>query len=505
MHIAYTTKNGALYAALATSIRNGVDVRKTYINLGRVIDKEHNIFKSRERGIFHYDPENDRYSEPDCSGLDIPTCFPKAPAPKGERLILDFGDIFFIDAYEKSVGLSEVLSSISVENHDTLKAMIGYYILCQAANCHAQTWWEGSYASLLYRNAALSSQRISEFLADIGNEGAYRSFFKAYHPFISKGGVDGENVLIDSTGLPNSIHFPLTAISNHSGEISNEVRLIYVIQQETGLPLYFRYCPGNVIDVSTLIRTMAELKRNGINTKFAILDAGYYDEDSIRELYRSKVSFVTRLKQNRKLYKQLLHDHLDTLECKENFVSYNSRYVYLKCVECTVVDEYKGYAYIGLDIDRKGSESKKLFQRAKDKELTDEEVFDLMERQGVFILLSSRRIAKDKILPTYYSRQQIEQVFDIGKNYADILPLRVHNEETFRGHLLLTFIACVILKLMQDQMKDTKYNPISMFMNLRNQKCKVYEHEVLTTEPVKKMNDCYRIFGITCPVSISID
>lgn len=108
-----------------------------------------------------------------------------------------------------------------------------------------------------------------------------------------------------------------------------------------------------MIDVSTLIRTMAELKQNGINTKFAVLDAGYYNEDSIRELYRAKVSFVTRLKENRKLYKQLVSDHIDSLECRENFVSYNARYVYIKCVECNVVDDHKGYAYIGLDIERR--------------------------------------------------------------------------------------------------------------------------------------------------------
>jgi Transposase len=504
MHIAYTKKNGVEYAALATSKRKGATVRKTYVNLGRVIDKEHHIFKSRERGTFHYDPESGVYSEVNDTDSRIPVKFPDLSTGK-EELILDFGDIYFLDAFEEKTGLHKILESVSASNCDTLKAMVNYYILCHAANCHAQTWWEGSYARLLYKDAALSSQRISEFLADIGSEETYRSFFKSYYPFMNKSSDNGCNVLIDSTGLPNSIHFPLTAISNHNGEISNEVRLIYVIQQETGLPLYFRYCPGNVIDVSTLIRTMKELKQNGINTKFAILDAGYYDEKSICELYENKISFVTRLKQNRKLYKQLLHEHLDTLESKENFVNYNSRYVYLKCVECTVVDGHKGYAYIGLDIERKGSETRKLFQRAKDKKLTDDEVFDQMERHGVFIILSSRRIAKDKILPTYYSRQQIEQVFDIGKNYADMLPLRVQNEDTFRGHLLLTFIACLILKIIQDQLKNSKYNPISMLMNLRNQKCKVYAHEIVTTEAVRKMNDCYKIFDISCPVTITRD
>jgi hypothetical protein len=83
-----------------------------------------------------------------------------------------------------------------------------------------------------------------------------------------------------------------------------------------------------------------------------------------------------------------------------------------------------------------------------------------------------------------------------------MLPLRVHSEETFRGHLLLTFIATVAVKLAQDKLKGSVYNPISMFMNLRNQKCKVYEDRIVPQEAFKKANDCYKLFDIKCPVSI---
>ena len=41
------------------------------------------------------------------------------------------------------------------------------------------------------------------------------------------------------------------------------------------LPIYFKYFCGNVVDVSTLTRTMKELKAYNIDTKFAVLDAGY--------------------------------------------------------------------------------------------------------------------------------------------------------------------------------------------------------------------------------------
>ncbi|MCR5019863.1 transposase, partial [Ruminococcus sp.] len=504
LYIAYDIKNGVEYAKLVKSTRHGQKVSKEYKNLGRVMDKENNIFKSRELGIYQYDIANDYYDKnPNWSGSTSPVEYPERKPDRREHLILDFGDTYLIDSFIHNNGLDKIINKCGVHNKDTLYSMICYYILSNTANCHAKTWWEGNFARMRYPSASLESQRISEFLSELGSEESYRSFFRAYAPYISDT-VDGDNILIDSTGLPNNIHFPLTAISNHNGNISNEVRLIYVTQQSTGLPIYFRYCPGNVIDVTTLTRTIHELKNHGVNTKFSILDAGYYTADNIRTLYHNKISFVSRIPEKMSLYKELVAEHLDTIESKENLIRYNGRFIYIKRVECNVVDDFKGYAYIGLDISRKEDEDKKLFQKADDQKLTNDEVFDKIKHHGLFVIVSSRPMATDKILPTYYTRQQIEQIFDIGKNYADMLPLRVQNEDTFRGHLLLTFISCVILKMMQDKLKSTKYNPISMFMNLRNQKCKVYATELLTTEATKAMNDCYKLFKITCPAEVSL-
>ena len=500
MHITYDVKNDIEYAKLCTSKRQGKKVNKTYTNLGRVLDREKGVYQNRERGVYTFSLEHG---------------YGKAPAefvPCGQssmgkmKLILDFGDSYFVDAFLKQTGFDKVIEEIGYGNPDTLKAMLAYYVLCSMANCHAADWFEGSYARILYPKANLTSQRISDFLAAIGDEYSYREFFKAYLTFVfhTVDNIAETGVLIDSTGLPNDVHFPLTAINNHNGTISNEVRLIYVTQQDTGMPIYFRYCPGNVVDTTTLMRTMAELKESGINTKFAILDAGYYTDDNIRELYKSQVSFITRLRENRTLYKELVAQHLPGIEDPKNFVSYNGRYVYVTCVPCELVDGYKGYAYICLDIERKSMETHKLFQRAKDHKLSDKEVYEKMQDQGIFVLIASRRIAKPKILPTYYMRQQIEQIFDIGKNYADMLPIRVQNEDTFRGHLLLTFMATVVCKQVQDKLLQTTFNPISMFLNLRNHKCKVYDRAVITQEAFKKANDCYKLFKINCPVRIPI-
>ena len=498
MYIGYDIKNGVKYAKICSSRREGDKVISTQKSLGRVLDEKRGIYRNRERGIFTYDVKTDTYGKVD------PSYVPKISRKDAkEKLILDFGDSHFLDAFIRKNGLEPSIRALGYGNPDTVWAMVHYYVLCNLANCHAGDWWDGNYVRILYPDANLSSQRISDMLRYIGDEGVYRDFFTEYTKLLGKK-KEGANILIDSTGLPNSIHFPLTAISNHNGKISNEMRLIYVLQQETELPLFMRYCPGNVIDITTLIKTILELKANGINTKFAILDAGYLSKENTEELYENGISFLSRLKPNSRLYTNALEEHLPTLEAKENLVSYNSRYAYIKRIDSEIGEGHRAYVYLCRDLAMKSIENSKLFTKAEKTGMKTQEVFEAMNKHGIFALVSSRPIAKEKLLGTYYTRQQIEQVFDICKNYTNMLPLRVQTEETLRGHLMLSFIAAVIVKLLQKQIKGTPYSPIDVFTNLRNHKCKVFDDYLLTQESAKKANDIYRLMDMKVPHQISI-
>ncbi|MDR1135569.1 MAG: hypothetical protein LBL49_05265, partial [Clostridiales Family XIII bacterium] len=203
------------------------------------------------------------------------------------------------------------------------------------------------------------------------------------------------------------------------------------------------------------------------------------------------------------MYKSVTEAYLPDLQKEENFVSYNARYAYVKRVD---VDYYghTAYVYLGLDKAMQSLESSKLFARAKGKKMTDKDVHDAMTSQGVFALVSSRPIAHDKVLPFYYTRQQIEQVFDICKNNTNMLPLRVQKEETFRGHLLIAFLASVVVRMLQQDIRKTAYTPESAWQILRNQKCKVFEDCVITQEATKKANDVYKLFKIKVPKKVDI-
>ena len=335
MYINYNTVNGIEYGTLTSSVRSGHKVGKSsQVYLGRVIDKERGIFKSRERGLFTYDLKTNTFGSVPAE-YEAPSLQRKTKYPRRTTLVVSFGDIFLLDEYIRESGLRKAVDAIGYRNPDTLKALLAFYILTSYANCHAEDWWELTYARYLYPKAQMASQRISEALADIGSEDAKRSFFREYIKFLERFDSDTDSegiedgILIDSSGHPNAVRFPLTAVNNHNGVISQEVRLIYVVRQRTGMPLFFRYVAGNVIDVSTITRTVAELKANGVNTKFAILDAGYYTEANADALIDAGVSFMARMKSNFKVYQRAVKNHLSALESKENAVLYNNRLVYI--------------------------------------------------------------------------------------------------------------------------------------------------------------------------------
>ena len=501
--IRYMTKsNGHEYASLLDGVRDGSKVNQQYLgNLGRVIDKESGVFQSRERGTFRYTLED--------GFCDLPDAYSqRQEAAKAERLILDFGDSFFLSQYFEKQAFRDAFYQVLPEKSDTLLSLVFYRILTdKKANCYADAWWQGNYASLLFPKAKLVSQRISEFLADVGGEDVQRRFFQEYFRLLY-GGQGATGILIDSSGLPNASKMSITQVSNHNGDINLEARLIYVIDRKTGMPIYFRYCSGNIVDVTTLCTTLAELRQYSIAIDYAIVDAGYCSEDNILELYESNVRFLTRLAPNRTLFKEVTKEHLPSLMTAANAMRYGNRLLYMKKVSVELYGN-AGFAYIGMDMDSRNQQMKRSVFAAIDDNLSPEDADIRMSKLGVFMIISSEDIEISELLPLYYTRQQIEQVFDLGKNNADILPLRVQSEDTFRGHLMITFLATVLLQKLQRDIlvkrkKKDKTNPEGALFTMRNQKCKVYANEIVPQEAVKSINDVYKLFQIKCLAAIPI-
>jgi len=202
-----------------------------------------------------------------------------------EKLILDFGDTYLLNTFIQT-HYQQLLTNTFQDKTPTLTTLITYRLCQTNAMTHANTWHQGNAIHLQHKHVNLISQRISEFLTEIGDEHLHQTFFKQYLPNNTQ--QQQQNVtstIIDITSLPTQIHIPLTNWGRSGEEIDKQIRFLLAVNKETALPLYFRILPGNIVDVSTLCNTTEELKQYGVESFFLCMDAGFFSKANLEDLY----------------------------------------------------------------------------------------------------------------------------------------------------------------------------------------------------------------------------
>ncbi len=139
-------------------------------------------------------------------------------------------------------------------------------------------------------------------------------------------------VIIDATSLPNQSNTGFNAWGYSDGNIEKQFRLLCVLDQESKEPLFYQYLPGNLSDVSTLQQTIAELRHMGVNSHFALLDAGYFSEDNVNALYENKIDFLTRMPRSRLIYQNLLATKISDLENSQYATQCSTRGLFVKFI-----------------------------------------------------------------------------------------------------------------------------------------------------------------------------
>lgn len=420
---------------------------------------------------------------------------------KEEKLILDFGDTYVLNRFLDDKTFIPLLRSIFAEQSETILALLYYRICYGSAMIYAQSWFEGNYAKILFKNSNLSSQRISSFLDYLGDEKLQRAFFAEYIPLFCNA---KKGVIIDGTSLPNQIHMPLTAWGLSGEEIDKQIRFLLIVDKDTRNPLFFRLLPGNMLDVSTLRNTLNELERYNIKNSFVYVDAGFFSEENISEMYEHGVEFLTRLPSLRIIYKQLIEKDLHDIESIQYAVRYGKRGMFVKQKEINLFGK-KVYAHIVLDPERKGREMKKfLINVIDEKEKHEEHDLEYMlKTRGIMILVSSFKLDRDEVVPTYYVRQTAEMLFGFSKDDLKIVPLRVHSEGTLRGFLFLQFLALIAFIQIKKSI-GKEYTVEEIMLSMRNLKCKVYENDIVIQELTKHQKEIATLFGFLMPKTLGI-
>ena len=506
MYFTYSGKNKDYLTAIGV-FRDPSGKKKygiTYI--GKRIQDD--IFFCKNVGYFRFDTKTTEF-------FDAPDNFSYIQNNTNKRhvnSILSFGDTYLVNEFLYKSGFINILKNFSSENFDTLMALILSYIATTEPNCDIEIWYENNFIKYLYPKADLKSQRISEFLTKIGeinNEITFHSLYKKY--LFEHCNLD-YNVLIDSTGLKNDICFYYTTFSNHSGKKQNKLRLIFVSNISTGIPIFYKFIPGNILDINSLRPIISQLSELGIKISKCILDAGYNSSENLDIFYdencNAKIEYITRLKSNDKNLKEAIKEYCDSIRSSENIVKYGERIIYIKAknIKVGTKNDKPAFMYLCLDVKRQSDENSKIMNKALDDDSVElKEIHNKLTKSGFFALISNKRYSINEIIKAYYERQSIEQTFDFAKNYTKLLPLRVHKEETLRGHLLISFIATCIIKIIQIQLLSTNNYLSRKLKYLGYQHCTIYTNSAIVEYPQKEANSLYKLLGIKVPDRFKLD
>lgn len=413
-----------------------------------------------------------------------------------EHQQLDYGNTFLLNEFCKKLSIDKTLEVVFADVPE-LKPLMFYRLCTQSAMYNAIDWFEGNLVSNLFKKVNLTSQNISRVLKSLGNENIQRSFFVNY---LSSIGPIDSGIIIDATSLPNQSTVDFNSWGYDDGAIDKQMRMLFVLDHNSKKPLFYRYLPGNILDVSTLQQTISELSLLGVKSNFVLIDAGYFSESNIRDLYEKKIDFLTRMPSTRVIYKELLKESHD-LENIKYATKCGTRGIFVKRVKIDIYEQ-TAYAYIVLDSTRRAKEiQQKVLEYidAEDTAIADPDLTNC----GIMMLISSKELDAKAVVSDYYSRQFIEQAFGFCKDDLGLLPLRRHSDETIRGYLLLQFITLILFIELRKQLNG-KYTVEQALNITRNLKCKVFDKTVLPAEQTKKQREIYKLCNIIVPKKCGI-
>ena len=496
-------------------------------------DRKSGIFRTPEGAIVAYDSNSDTkevldMDDPRLEGL-IQSVRPNVHTV--------FGDAYLFLNYLKNIGMTDILREVFPAEDDFQRcvAHLFHTNMRNASKDRCDLFLKKSFAGYVVPKVMNTSLVADTRYFDLmGDDEVRMSVFKGFVNLMRSSNPDfGRCCYIDSTPLPNDIDDnPFNAFSSH-GDSGIQCRLILVADIGTGLPVWFKVIPGNVVDVNTLKNTADDVCISlGITIVEHVLDAGYASEDLIRQ-YSLGVACKATIRIDSKgnpVESVVINDdpELDDAEIpdktmvvkmpfragyghmdmffsikdllnngKYDFIREKHAYFGKRREVCLFGQRMYAYIYVDHNNALKGyrdfmSSHLDDFKDMKDKERTWKKY-----SSGFFVLLSNIREGPEEMLDRYFGRCFIESVFKTAKEYLDLLPLKKWTMQRVYGKLLSDMLSLIVYLNMRKEIMSTRYSLTEVITTTQALMCCVDSNDAVHIDPPsKQVKDIYKVFGI---------
>ena len=502
----------AVYVSTGTKSHSKQQVRE---KLGRVLylsdDKKEGIFQSPTRGLVEYNASSDSFSIVDRNDPRINTeeLFPE---PEVHTV---FGDAYLLLLFLEKCGLLSVLRNVfpKDEAYERTLCHVLHGILKDGSRISCDNFIQKSFASYVFDKIPVGSLHSdTRFFSLLGDDKVKMSFFQTFVSYMQDRNPSfGKGCYVDSTPLPNDIDDnPFNALCCH-GVSSSEImtRLVLVLDEASGLPVWYDIIPGNVLDINTVMIVVNDVADSlGIEIESLVLDAGYVSKDLVEAFHIGTDKTIIGRMPARKGYPyKTLYWEVKDLINRGKYAFVRKHHAYFGFRKEIELFGHKEYAYIYVDqynalkrfsdyLSEHEEEYTEL--KAKDKDW-------LTVKYGYFVLISNRDLTPKELLSEYFGRTDIEVVFKTSKEYLDLLPLSKWTNQTVRGKILHDIIDTIAFLMFRKSLTHSGRSTSEIFGKCQALMCSRNSKGIVTVEtPSKQVKEYYRTLNLTVPAHVEM-
>ena len=457
-----------------------------------------------------------------------------------------YGATYLFDRIGEDTGVTEDLKTCFPDSYRQILS-IAYYLILENKNSLSRfpRW------AAIHRHPhgeVITSQRSSELFAAITEE-AKQNFFRLQ----GKRRKEQEYLAYDSTSI-SSYSECLKQVrygKNKDHEHLPQINLSLLFGQQSQLPFYYRKLAGNIPDVKTLRKLLADMNTLGYQKIKVVLDRGFFSAANVNELYRHHMKFLIGAKVSLKLVQK----HLETVREKmRSWTYYNQDYqLYAYSVPITwnyTQDRpYKGdtikadrrlYLHIYFSPER-ALEDEKTFnnrlaalqeelesgQRHPDHEKQYAKYFEVKttpvrgtkviakedalaeakRNYGYFVLLSNEIKEPIKALEIYRKKDMVEKAFNNLKERLNLRRVAVSSEQSLDGKLFVQYLALIYLSYITKRMQENNLFKDYTLQETLDEfdiiECFEYPGQQLQVgEITKQQMELYAKLGVAAPSSL---
>lgn len=404
-----------------------------------------------------------------------------------------YGATYLLDRIGEVTGVADDLKTCFPESYQQILS-IAYFLILEDKNPLSRfSRWAG-----LHRHPygdAITSQRSSELFASITEE-ARQHFFRLQ----AKRRIEKEFFAYDTTSV-SSYSQCLRQVRygrNKDHDPLPQINLALLFGQQSRLPFYYRKLPGNIPDVKTLKKLLADMNTLGYEKFKVVLDRGFFSAANINGLYKQHMKFLIAAKLSLKVVKNKLNSVRDEVRNWSNYSQDYHLYAYSVPITWDYSQErpYKGdtikakrrmYLHLYFSPERaleaettfnsrmtqlqnelengqRKPEHEKLYTKYFEVKTTpvrgikvianDKAMADAKLNYGYFALLSNEIKKPIEALEIYRNKDSVEKAFSNLKDRMSMRRMAVSSEKSLDGKLFIQFIGLIFVSYITKKMQE---------------------------------------------------